>query len=799
MRSPPWLHPLTLLLVSGCFGGAGRECFSQEAPLAGTTALDWQGDIAARMVAGVDRYLLDALEQSVDKRQSHWHRDTTSTAATYSMSVAPNRKRLRAILGVRDERDPIQDLELVATTKAPAHIFSDEHFDVFAVRWRVFGNVHGEGLWLVPKQTASARVIALPDADQSPELICGLEPGLPPESQYARQLAANGCEVLVPTLISRHYAARNGRAKMTDREYLYRSAFELGRHLIGYELQKILAAVDWYAGRDTSLPLGVAGYGEGGMLAFYAAAIDPRLQAACISGYFEDRQPIWRQPISRNVFGLLEQFGDAEIASLIVPRQLTIHSGVGPSLTLPSEGGAPATLQATSVERAEAEIARLRHLVEPWPASVTHLADADVNPEPNNASGTASVALAATRAFWSQVTGRTPEQFVPQATANKQPPAEDPPRSSSRYQRQFAEIERHNQWLLNRSASERRRFLNLGSHLPDQTPGRFPLNTDSLETYERSLQACRDFFHEEVIGRIDEEPQAFNPRSRLVVDEPGWLGYEVVLDVFPNVFAYGMLCLPKNLQPGERRPVIVCQHGLEGRPRDTLDKTHRAYQGFAAQLVERGYVVFAPQNLYIGQDRFRTLQRKANPLGQTLFSVMVAQHQQLVDWLQSQPFADPDRIAFYGLSYGGKTAMRVPAIVTDYCLSICSGDFNDWVDKNATTQADYSYVWTGEYEIFEFGLGSTFNYAEMAALIAPRPFMVERGHLDAVGIDERVAAEFARVRYLYALRLGIPERCEIEWFVGPHQIHGRGTFAFLDRHLTSGDEAWLRKPDPLLR
>ena len=50
----------------------------------------------------------------------------------------------------------------------------------------------------------------------------------------------------------------------------------------------------------------------------------------------------------------------------------------------------------------------------------------------------------------------------------------------------------------------------------------------------------------------------------------------------------------------------------------------------------------------------------------------------------------------------------------------------------------------------EFDLGNTFNYAEMAYLIAPRPFMVERGHDDGVGIDEMVAYEYAKVRYLYA-------------------------------------------------
>ena len=50
--------------------------------------------------------------------------------------------------------------------------------------------------------------------------------------------------------------------------------------------------------------------------------------------------------------------------------------------------------------------------------------------------------------------------------------------------------------------------------------------------------------------------------------------------------------------------------------------------------------------------------------------------------------------------------------------------------------------------MFEFDLGSTFNYAEMAGLIAPRPFMVERGHHDGVGPDEWVAYEYAKVALL---------------------------------------------------
>jgi hypothetical protein len=196
-----------------------------------------------------------------------------------------------------------------------------------------------------------------------------------------------------------------------------------------------------------------------------------------------------------------------------------------------------------------------------------------------------------------------------------------------------------------------------------------------------------------------------------------------------------------------------------------------------------GYVVFAPQNLYLMKDKFRVLQRKSNPLGKTLFSTMVAQHERIVEWLSSIPDVDSKRIAFYGLSYGGKSAMRIPALVPGYCLSICSADFNDWVWKNASTNSPYSYVWTMEYEIFEYDLGRKFNYAEMATLIAPRPFMVERGHFDGVAPDERVGLEFAKVNRLYSGLLRLPEHSRIEWFPGPHTINGKGTFEFLAKHL----------------
>ncbi len=724
--------------------------------LADTEPLVWTDDIAGRIVDGADKFLLRELDRSIQLRKQHWNRDYSSPEA-YSLSIEPNRQRLAHILGVRDERKPFDGLDLVETTAQPALVGRGIGYDVYAVRWPTIRHVHGEGLLLVPEKEPIAHIVAIPDADQTPEMIAGLCDGVPTSSQYARRLAESGCKVLVPTLISREMKARNRRSVLTNREYVYRSAFELGSHLIGYELQKVLAGVDWFEKDtgDSGGKIGVIGWGEGGMLALYAGALDTRIDAVCVSGFFDSRQNIWQEPIDRNVFGLLEQFGDAELAAMITPRAVVVEACRGPELELPGKGGAPARLVTPNLKAVRDEVGRAE-------AMSKGKVDLVVVDEGRGVCGSDSALVGFLkglgRRFQAQTAGASLEYLLKDF------------RSEVRQNRLLAEIDDHNQWLLRESPYVRQEFMK-------------KLDTSSLVKYEESVEWYREFFRNDVVGAFDYDRLPFNARSRKSYDKEKWTGYEVVLDVFPEVIAYGILLLPKGMAPDEKRPVVVCQHGLEGRPQDIVDGDHRAYHDFAAKLAERGFITFAPQNLYIFRDRFRTLQRKANPLKKTLFSIIVPQHQQIVDWLSTLPNVDPQRIGFYGLSYGGKSAMRIPPLVDGYCLSICSADFNEWVWKNASTRARYSYVWTGEYEIFEFDLGSTFNYAEMAALIAPRPFMVERGHFDGVAPDETVGYEFAKVRHLYNARLGIGDRCEIEWFVGPHTINGKGTFDFLHRHL----------------
>jgi cephalosporin-C deacetylase-like acetyl esterase len=268
---------------------------------------------------------------------------------------------------------------------------------------------------------------------------------------------------------------------------------------------------------------------------------------------------------------------------------------------------------------------------------------------------------------------------------------------------------------------------------------------------------------------------------------PSWAAYEVMLDVLPEVFVWAYLLVPKDLRPGERRPMVVCQHGSEGLPTDTFNQdpnTHAyaLYKNFAARLADEGFVVCAPHAYFRGNLSFRQLQRKANPLKKSLWSLTVAQHQKLAEWLGTLPFVDSRRMGYYGLSGGGSTALYVAPLVEQYSAIVCSAAFTELVHQTVTTDNSYSTMFAGMYQWAEFNIANTFGYAELVALMAPRSFMVEHGHQDSANPDEWVAYEYARVRRLYDA-LGIPERTQIEYFHGGHTIHGVGTFEFLRQQL----------------
>jgi len=749
-------------------------CFVASAiaePLPDTQPIEWpEADLSERLMDGAHAFV----ERKIN--------EAASAAKLVELSTDEKRRQFRKMIGVVDARvAPRMEFftdrsDAITGEPATSLVTQSPQFRIHQVRWPVLDGLVAEGLLVNPTPSVETgglqppAIVLIPDASETPEDLLGIGGRLPAEQQIGLRFAEAGYRLLIPATINReNYAGPNGddarikRSDQSHREWIYRQAFQMGRHIIGYEVQTALAGADWLRQEGRSSSVGVAGFGEGGLVALYAAAADPDIDHAFVSGYFAPRTKVWSEPIYRNVFGLVRDFGDAEIAQLISPRPLTIEHS-----TFPDFSDQKGAITPSSFAAVEAEANRIQH-------------SGNVNLEkaqPGNRGDFPALAVHSLAiGFETEVSRLPPISLLLDQRLNFDP--------GDRHQRIFEGMQDHVQTLIADSNRVRREHFFYTAE-PRLRPGNWSTKPEhpTLDPapFIRNSEAFRDQFRRELIGEFDEALSAAQPRSRQILDNENWTAWDVTLQVYPELFAWGTLLLPKDLTPDEKRPVVVCQHGRNGLPLDTINAGKPAYNDFSAKLCERGFIVFAPHNLYRGEDRYRQLDRKANSIGCSLFSLITASHRQILNWLKVQPNIDPTRIAFYGLSYGGEAAVRLPALLDDYALSICSGDFNQWTRKVAAIDFPGSFMNTTEWEMPYWNLGNTFDYAEMAALIFPRPFMVERGHHDRVSTDEWVAHEYAKVRWLYA-QFGLADRTEIEFFQGGHSINGNGSFDFLHKHL----------------
>lgn len=297
----------------------------------------------------------------------------------------------------------------------------------------------------------------------------------------------------------------------------------------------------------------------------------------------------------------------------------------------------------------------------------------------------------------------------------------------------------------------------------------------------------------ESLERVTGPPLPLAPerrvRTRLGVDRPTHAVYQVVLQSVPGIDVAGYLLVPHGAQ---RRPAVICQHGLGGRPEYLVGLDDEwLYDRVAQRLAEKGYVTFAPFMTWgwggtPGRD---ALVKRAYALGVTPNRFEVAQLQAIIDFLQARPEVNSDRIAFYGLSYGGHASLWLTAHEPRLAAVVTAGHFNDWQDKLTSTEITAplvrptAYITVDEgYDMFTYNVLPEFGHAELATRFAPRPYMVENGLRDAVTPTAWVDREFARVKEVFAW-MGAPEATELEHFDGPHRIWAEGTFGFLHRHL----------------
>ena len=112
------------------------------------------------------------------------------------------------------------------------------------------------------------------------------------------------------------------------------------------------------------------------------------------------------------------------------------------------------------------------------------------------------------------------------------------------------------------------------------------------------------------------------------------------------------LIKPRNAKPGQKLPVLVWVYGGPGAGRQATDQWGSVIQQYLAQ---QGWAVFSVDGRG-SPDRGVAFESQ---IYRAMGGVEVADQLAGVEWLKSQDFVDPKRIAVYGWSYGGYMTLKL--------------------------------------------------------------------------------------------------------------------------------------------
>ena len=701
------------------------------------------GSIYVQQLQEENDYWLKMTNATPALRDEKWNPDFSSVAA-YRSSLQGHRKDLKKMLGLV-EVNPNQFL-------AQGVVLASGAVRVEDLTVTLEKGFQARALLFVPEGRVPGVIIAIPDAQESREEFAGLKGQEP--APWLKALLSRGLAVCVPVMVERKADYPFGeRWGVNRRQLLYRLGFIVGRTLVGMEVQQVLALRDYFVKRfDVGKErIGLLGLGQGGMTALYAGAVDGQFGAVSVVDYFQQREDCWQEPVDRMLYGQLKEFGDAELAGLIAPEPLEVISI--------AERATPHTSVEAEVQRARRFYQGLKKM-----KSLRVEEEADAEAGLNAAAHEIADTLAGGGNSADGVEPVIQKRFSEtEITKNRND--------------QFESLHAYLRRLDEESDQVRTKHWKL-----QETPAK-DSNAKAAE-----LRAALG----KLMGEIAVEKEHLDPRTRLLLVTDKFVAYDVFLDVLPGVHAYGQLLVPRQSQG--RMPVVICQHGLGGRPADITgigqDPEGNVYHALGMHLANLGYVVFAPYlTVPIKQEVLvNPLVRKAAALGMMRTSLELAKLHRIVDFLQTLPFVDGERIGYYGLSYGGYSATWMPPLEPRIKLNIISGHFNDWRTKITDEESRESYLRYQDADFYNWNVLNRFTHPELIAAMAPRPVCVEFGEHDPTTTPEWHGRAWQQVEtWKQAARLGgLTEKVVEAHYEGIHEIHGIETIAFLNR--------WLR-PD----
>ncbi len=287
-----------------------------------------------------------------------------------------------------------------------------------------------------------------------------------------------------------------------------------------------------------------------------------------------------------------------------------------------------------------------------------------------------------------------------------------------------------------------------------------------IEAYQKER---RDFFLRTIGGPPPETP--LNPRVTGRLEYPEYAVEKIIFESLPNFHVTASLYLPKGQGAGPHPGVLLpCGHSANG-------KAAEPYQLASILLARNGFAVLCWDPVGQGE-RMQLLDVPNAPagtsehmaegvapilLGRNLATYMIWDGMRALDYLQSRPEVDPERIGCTGISGGGNLTAMLMALDPRIDAAAPGCFMTTHRMKNESPGPG-----DAEQNLFD-QIRQGFDHPDFIITRAPKPTLILAATYDYVPIEGAWLA-YRQAKRIYG-KLGFPERVQL---AEANEKHGFG-------------------------
>jgi cephalosporin-C deacetylase-like acetyl esterase len=313
-------------------------------------------------------------------------------------------------------------------------------------------------------------------------------------------------------------------------------------------------------------------------------------------------------------------------------------------------------------------------------------------------------------------------------------------------------------------------------------------NVSSLEQWK----ARRDGYRRELLDMLGLDPMP--KRTDLKATVTGTVDHErftvenLHFQSRPGLYVTGNLYLPKGLTKPAPAILYVCGHA-RSKQGDVSFGNKVSYQRHGCWFAQNGYVCLTIDSLQLGEieathhGTYRYGLWWWNNRGYTPAGVEAWNCVRALDYLQSRPEVDPDRLGVTGRSGGGAYSWWIAAIDERIQAAVPVAGITDLENHVVTGCVE------GHCDCMYFANLHGWDYPLVAALVAPRPLMIGNSDNDRIFPLDGVTRTYEKARRIYEL-YGAGDKIALNITEGPHKDTPElriPAFRWFNRHLKGED------------